>query len=120
MIKQVCTRCGINKELSSFQGKNSKILKNCDKCREARRSFYQENKENFDPTNNARIYSPKEMSTALKELIYSIGQEENVENFDQGIAFVQTITTEDFDGSAKEIADNIKDLVCESDGYYYM
>ena len=60
------------------------------------------------------------MYTALKKLIYSISQEEYVENFDQGIAFIQTITTEDFEGSAKEIADNIRNLVCESDGYYYM
>ena len=120
MAEQVCTRCGINKDLSSFQGKNGKVFKSCDQCREKRRSFYQENKENFDPTNRVKICTPKEMSTALKELIYSIGQEEHVENLDQGIAFTQTITTEDFDGPAKEIANNIRDLICEGDGYYYM
>ncbi|POG79087.1 hypothetical protein GLOIN_2v1808840 [Rhizophagus irregularis DAOM 181602=DAOM 197198] len=60
------------------------------------------------------------MSIALKELIYSVGQQEYVENFDHGIAFFQTITLEDFSGSAKEIADNIRNLVCESDGYYYI
>ena len=48
------------------------------------------------------------MTSTLKELIYSIGQEEHVENFDQGIAFIQTITIEDFDSSAKNIADNIR------------
>jgi len=60
------------------------------------------------------------MSIALNALIYSIGQAEYIENFDKGIAFIQTITIEDFDGSAKEIADNVRDIVCKSDGYYYM
>ena len=55
MAEQVCTRCGINKDLSSFQGKNGKVFKCCDQCREKRRSFYQENKENFDPTNHVKI-----------------------------------------------------------------
>src|SRR2546421_12165908 len=117
MVEQVCTRCGMSKDLLFFQGKNGKSLKQCSQCREERRSFYQQNKENFVPI---KVYSSKEMSTTLKELIYSIGQEEHVENFDQGIAFIQTITIEDFDGSAKEIADNIRNLICESDGYYYM
>ncbi|CAB5356722.1 unnamed protein product [Rhizophagus irregularis] len=89
-------------------------------CRAERRSFYQQNKENFDPVNHVKTHSPKEMSIALKELIYSVGQQEYVENFDHGIAFFQTITLEDFSGSAKEIADNIRNLVCESDGYYYI
>jgi len=34
------------------------------------------------------------------------------------IAFIQTITIEDFDGSAKEIADNIRNIICKSDGYH--
>ncbi|CAB5357690.1 unnamed protein product [Rhizophagus irregularis] len=89
-------------------------------CRAERRSFYQQNKENFDPVNHVKTHSPKEMSIVLKELIYSVGQQEYVENFDHGITFFQTTTLEDFSGSAKEIADNIKNLVCESDGYYYI
>ena len=70
--------------------------------------------------NQVVIYNSKEMSTALKELIYSVGQNEYIENFEQGIAFIQTITIEDFDGSAKDIADNIKNIICKSDGYNYM
>src|ERR1043165_3201226 len=116
MDKQVCTRCNTSKDLLSFQGKNGKSFKQCSQCREERRSFYQQNKENSDPNDHVKICSSKEMSTALKELIYSIGQEEHVENFDQGIAFIQTITIEDFDGSAKKIADNIRDFVCKGDG----
>ena len=60
------------------------------------------------------------MSTVLNVLIYSVRQEECVENFDQGIVFIQTITIEDFDSSVKEIADNIRNIICESDEYYYM
>ncbi|RGB36563.1 hypothetical protein C1646_757949 [Rhizophagus diaphanus] len=69
-------------------------------CRDEGKLYYQQNKENRDPINyNEKIYNYKEMSTVLKELIYSVGQEEHVESFDHGIAFVQTISIEDFDGS---------------------
>ena len=110
----------MSKDLPFFQGKNGKIFKQYNQCRGERKSFYQQNKENSDLTNHVKIYSPKKMSTALKELIYSVGQEEYVENFEHGIAFIQKITIEDFDGTVKEIADNIRNIICESDGYYYM
>ena len=52
------------------------------------------------------------MSTALKELIYSIGQEEHVENLDQGITFTSTITTEDFVGLSS-ILSSIRSILSE-------
>jgi len=120
MEGQVCTRCKTSRDLLLFQGKN-KSFKRCKLCRDEGKLYYQQNKENRDPINHdVKIYNPKEMSTALNDLIYSIGQEECVENFDKGIAFIQTISIEDFDGSVKEIADNIRNIICESDGYYYM
>ncbi|CAG8751477.1 20629_t:CDS:2, partial [Rhizophagus irregularis] len=60
------------------------------------------------------------MFTALKKLIYSVGQEEYVKSFDCGIAFVQIISIEGFNGSVKKIADIIKNIICESDEYYYI
>jgi hypothetical protein len=122
MNEQICTRCKISKDLSFFQGKN-KSFKLCKLCRDKGKLYYQQNKENNDPDpidHNEKIYNSKEMSTAIKELIYSVGQEEYIENLEHGIAFIQTITIEDFDGSEKEIADNIKNIICENDGYYYM
>ena len=53
-------------------------------------------------------------------MIYLIGQEEYIKNFDKRIAFIQTIIIEDFDSLAKEIADNVRDIICKSDEYYYM
>src|ERR1051325_895719 len=128
MNEQVCTRCKKSKELSLFQGENNKSnrsYKQCKLCRDHGKSYYQQNKdkENLDPdpiNHDIEVCSPKEMSTALKTLIYSVGQSEYIENVEQGIAFIQAIKIEDFDGSAKEIADNIKNIICESDGYYYM
>ncbi|CAG8783288.1 8515_t:CDS:1, partial [Rhizophagus irregularis] len=64
MVEQVCTRCNINKDLSSFQEKNGKIFKQCSQCQAEKRSFYQQNKENFDPVNHVKTHSPKEMSIA--------------------------------------------------------
>jgi len=42
----------------------------------------EQNKENCN-IHHVEIYDSKEMSTALNALIYSVGQEECVENFDQ-------------------------------------
>ncbi len=121
MSEQVCTRCKTSQDISFFQGKNNKSLKRCKLCRDEGKLYYQQNKENHNHDSiNQVIYNSKEMSTALKELIYSVGQEEYVENFEHGIAFIQKITIEDFDGTVKEIADNIRNIICESDGYYYM
>jgi len=124
MGEQVCPRCKMSRDMSFFQGKNDKSFKQCKSCRDEGKLNYkrkkdQENKENYD-INHIEIYNSKEMSIALNALIYSVGQEEYIENFDKGIAFIQTIIIEDFDGSAKEIADNVRDIVCKSDGYYYM
>ena len=125
MSEQVCSRCKLSRDISFFQGKNNKGFKQCNSCREKGKLSYkqkkesQENKENYD-IHHIKTCNSKEMSTALNALIYSVGQEEYIENFDQGIAFIQTITIEDFNGLAKEIADNIRNIVCESDGYYYM
>ena len=120
MDKQLCSRCKKYRDPSLFQGKKDKSYKSCKLCRDQGKLYYQQNKENHDPVNHVEIYNYKEMSTALKELIYSVGQNEYIENFEQGIAFIQTISIEDFDGSAKVIADNIKDIICESDRYHYM
>ena len=34
MVEQVCMRCGMSKDLLSFQGKNGKSLKQCSQCQE--------------------------------------------------------------------------------------
>ena len=125
MNEQICTRCKRDRDITLFQGDNNKSYKQCKLCRDHGKLYYQQNKnkENHDPnlTNNVEICNLKEMSTALKKLIYSVGQNEFVENLEHGIEFIQTITIEDFDdGSAKEIADKIKNIICESDGYNYM
>src|SRR5688572_18898650 len=108
MSEKVCPRCKLSRDISFFQGKNNKAFKQCNSCRDKGKLNYkqkkesQEDKENYD-IHHMKICSSKEMSTALNALIYSIGQEEYIENFDHGIAFMQTITIEDFNDSAKEI-----------------
>lgn len=119
MGDQVCTRCKKSRDISHFQGNNNKSFKRCSSCRDDGKLYYQQNKENNDPA-NAGIHNPKEMSTALKTLICSIGKEEYIEDLEHGIAFIQTITIEDFDGSVKEIANHIRTIISKSDGYSYM
>jgi hypothetical protein len=121
MNEQICTRCKKSRDLSLFQGESNKTYTRCKLCRDHGKLYYQQNKnkENCAP-DHIEVCSSKEMSTELKKLIYSVGQSEYIENLEHGIAFIKTITIEDFDGSAKEIANNIRDIICESDGYYYM
>ena len=125
MNEQVCTRCKKGRDLLLFQGDNNKKYKQCKLCQDHGKLYYKQtkNKENHDPdpiNHDVEIYNLKEMSIALKSLIYSIGQNEYIENLEHGIAFIQTVTIEDFDGSAKEIANKIKNIICESDGFNYM
>src|SRR6266545_3128323 len=105
MGEQVCSHCKMSRDMSFFQGKNDKSFKQCKSCRDEGKLNYkrkkdQENKENYD-INHIEIYNSKEMSIALNALIYSVGQEEYIENFDKGIAFIQTITREDCNGTLK-------------------
>ncbi len=60
------------------------------------------------------------MSIVLNVLIYLVRQEKYIKNFDKEIAFIQTIIIEDFDSSAKKIVNNVRDIVCKSDRYYYI
>ena len=73
MSDQICTCCKISRDSLFFQGKNNKSSKRCKLYRDEEKLYYQQNKENYNLINDLKIYNPKEMSTALKELIYSVG-----------------------------------------------
>jgi hypothetical protein len=119
MGNQVYTCCKKSRDISLFQENNNKSFKQCSLCQDDGKLYYQQNKENHDPA-DAEIHNSKEMSIALKILICSIGKEEYIEDLEHGIAFIQTITIEDFDGSVKEIADHIRTIISKSNGYSYM
>ena len=89
MSNQVCTHCKISRDSSFFQEKNNKSYKRYKLYQDEGKLYYQQNKENHNLVNDLNIYNPKEMSTALKELIYSVEQEEYIENFEHRVEFIQ-------------------------------
>ena len=71
--EQICPRCNLSRDLSFFQGKNDRSLKQCKSYQDketlhCKQKKEEQNKENCN-IHHVEIYDSKEMSIALNALL---------------------------------------------------
>ncbi|CAG8436323.1 3850_t:CDS:2, partial [Scutellospora calospora] len=117
-----CTRCKIYKGKLEFANSNSHI---CNMCK-AQTKRYRENKKLLKDDNEVpnEILEPNNLADYIYDLLElhtnSIIAENNKENNQLGIHYSCTVDISSYNESSKEIADNLINIVSDTDEYSWI
>jgi len=118
--KQRCIKCFKYFDITFFTSHTGRNLKTCASCREKSATTYQTNHPNKDTTLEHLYLS--DFKKRLRDKIIEIGDNEYLENKENGVSFSYILIMEDelLKEEPCSIAKQVVKLVEQSDGYYYV